>query len=43
MNNNMIIEFLRDLKENNSKEWFEHNKSRYEQVKKTTTSWQVPC
>lgn len=33
MKNSLIIDFLKDLKENNSKEWFEKNKTRYELVK----------
>jgi len=35
MKASLIIDFLKDLKENNSKEWFEKNKTNYELVKKT--------
>lgn len=35
MKTNLIIDFLKDLKENNNKEWFEKNKARYELVKKS--------
>jgi len=30
--NNDAINFLKDLKNNNSKEWFEHNRTRYEKA-----------
>ena len=35
MKTNLIFDFLRDLTENNNKEWFEKNKTRYEIVKKS--------
>ncbi|MCI5818337.1 MAG: DUF2461 domain-containing protein, partial [Paraprevotella sp.] len=29
MNTKLIIDFLSDIKENNNREWFQANKSRY--------------
>ena len=33
MNTKLIIDFLSDIKENNNREWFQANKSRYLEVK----------
>lgn len=35
MNNELIFSFLTDLKNNNTKDWFEINKKRYEQMKES--------
>lgn len=34
MNTKLILDFLSDIKENNNREWFQHNKNRYLEVKK---------
>jgi uncharacterized protein (TIGR02453 family) len=34
-----ILEFLKDLKSNNNREWFQANKGRYEQARKTFESF----
>jgi len=38
MNTKLILEFLRDLSTNNSKEWMEQNKTRYASVESLKTS-----
>ena len=34
MNMQLTLDFLRDLRENNKREWFQENKSRYEEARK---------